>query len=191
MTRKNILNIFAAERYKISAVILICFTLFSLWYSQDMNELVFANSKEDILSNYFDIRALCSENDIKTQNNLVLSYCLFGNNSFTTRWRDAISAVAEEARNSTLYRDWSIRIYHDEFLTLAMRNYFKSVHKNLVFCHIKKLPILGDMSSFNGMTWRFIPVADWSVDVRTLFSFLNICILFLGLTILIYQIQAL
>ena len=174
--KEILLNIFVSERYKISAVILICFTLFSLWYYQDMKALlqhrvqrprvdVFANSKEDILSSHFDIRPLCNENDIKTQNNLVLSYCLFGNNSFTTRWREAIGTVAEEARISTLYRDWSIRIYHDEFLTLDMRSYFKSVHKNLVFCHIKKLPRLGDKSSFNGMTWRFMPLADWSVDV--------------------------
>ena len=111
------------------------------------------------------VLSLCNEPDKKTRNNKVLSYSLFGNNSWTNRFKDALAAVAGEAENSTFYADWTVRIYHDEYLTSDRRNAIKSVHKNVAFCDVKKVPTLGDVWSKNAMVWRFVPIADFSVDV--------------------------
>ena len=117
------------------------------------------------LINISVVLPLCNEPGRTARKNKVLSYTLFGNNSWTNRYKGALDALAGEAENSTLYADWTVRIYHDKYLTSDRRNEIKSFHKNVAFCDIKKLPTLGDVWNKNARIWRFIPIADFSVDI--------------------------
>ena len=48
----------------------------------------------------------------------VLSYSLFGNN--WEMYRKAVESVANEAAEDSLYHNWTVRIYHDNYITKAL-----------------------------------------------------------------------
>jgi len=104
--------------------------------------------------------------------NCVLSYTLFGSNSWKDYGENVVN-VANEAKESGFYNTWTVRLYHDNFPIEQQLNLTKQ-YKNLEFIDIRqidtlKLPLVNaevsNIININAMTWRFLPLADNNVDV--------------------------
>ena len=97
----------------------------------------------------------------------VLSYSLFGNNSWE-KYGKNVKKLAESAAESPFYHNWTVRVYHDLYPVVLQVNLTKT-YINLEFCDVKSLvlPFSRDLSisNINGMTWRFIPMADPTVRI--------------------------
>ncbi|XP_065656604.1 uncharacterized protein LOC136082000 isoform X2 [Hydra vulgaris] len=91
----------------------------------------------------------------------VLSYSLFGNN--WERYGKNVEHVAKEAANNSLYKKWTIRVYHDKY-SISLDNVMNLTerYQNLEFVNVSNLI---DLESINGMVWRFLIVADLTVDI--------------------------
>ena len=91
----------------------------------------------------------------------VLSYSLFGNN--WEMYKKAVESVAKEAAEDSLYHNWTVRIYHDNYITKAVElvNLTK-LYQNLEFINVSNFAY---MTNINGMVWRFLTLSDTSVDV--------------------------
>ena len=76
--------------------------------------------------------------------------------------------MAGDARRSSFYREWKVRVYHDLDL-VELENILTKIYQNLEFCDVRNLslPFLPDLKIFNinGRMWRFIPRADPTVDI--------------------------
>jgi len=103
---------------------------------------------------------------------LVLSFSLFGANSWI-RYGENVINVAKEARESKFYNSWTVRLYHDNFPVEIQKN-LSSQYKNLIFVDVRQLEHLQlklinksvhTIANINGMTWRFIPMGDVTVDI--------------------------
>lgn len=92
----------------------------------------------------------------------VLSYCIFGTKK---KWAKRIGIVASEVRKSELYFNWTIRVYHDGSFKKRFLKKYTNNYKNIDFYDVRNLPLLGDVSSYNAMVWRFLPLDDNAVDV--------------------------
>ncbi|XP_057295755.1 uncharacterized protein LOC130624199 [Hydractinia symbiolongicarpus] len=95
---------------------------------------------------------------------LVLSYSIFGKDS-ARKWGYLIGMVAKEAKESNLYHDWIVRIYHDKALSKEYIKNHTSKFDNLKFFDVSKIPLYGDITSIDGRVWRFFPLADDTVDI--------------------------
>lgn len=102
-------------------------------------------------------------NGKKLKKNMVLSYTIFGKDS-GARWGHLIGMVATEAFKSNLYNNWILRIYHDKTLSEKCIQNYVSNFGNLEFIDVTQTTLYGDISSINGRVWRFLPLADNSVD---------------------------
>ena len=99
--------------------------------------------------------------------NFVLSYSAFGKHSWK-RFGKNIENVAKGALSSSFYSKWRVRVYHDlyplEFQAEICRRF-----QNVDFIDVRNLvlPFAPDLniSSINGMMWRFIPMGDSNVDI--------------------------
>ena len=112
-------------------------------------------------------RNYCNSKKRRVGSKYVLSYALFGKNSWQ-KYGKYVKNAAERAAKSPLYHNWTVRLYHDLYPEDLQNNLIKT-YKRLEFCDIRSLvlPFSPDMniSIINGMTWRFIPMADPSVDI--------------------------
>jgi len=104
--------------------------------------------------------------------NCVLSYTLFGSNSWKDYGENVVN-VANEAKESGFYNTWTVRLYHDNFPIEQQLNLTKQ-YKNLEFIDIRqmdtlKLPLVNaevsNIININAMTWRFLPLSDNNIDV--------------------------
>ena len=97
----------------------------------------------------------------------VLSYTLFGESSWA-RYGKNVKKLAEEAEKSSFYRSWTIRVYH-ELYPLELQKNLTKIYRNLEFCDVRSLVLPFSpnvkVSTINGMTWRFIPMADPTVFI--------------------------
>ena len=105
---------------------------------------------------------ICSEPDIKENNNRVISYSLFGRNAWK-RYGSELKNIIREIKKLKEFRSWTIRVYHDG-LTIKNTTSFKQ-KGNVVFCNVKHLNKLGNIEHKNGHIWRFIPISDPTVDI--------------------------
>ena len=114
-----------------------------------------------ISSNY------CNRKKSRAGNEYVLSYSVFGNNSWE-KYGKNVRKVAESAAKSPFYHNWTVRVYHDLYPVSLQVNLTKTYTK-LEFCDVRSLvlPFAGNLkiSNINGMTWRFIPMADPTVGI--------------------------
>jgi len=115
---------------------------------------------------------LCNSNiDINTQSKNVISFSLFGANGWNI-YGDRVKELIRQASVSELYKDWSVRVYHDT-IPDEITHTLQASSKNTYFCNVKLLTIdlkhydkkWTNLDSINGMVWRFIPIADTSVDI--------------------------
>ena len=114
-----------------------------------------------ISSNY------CNRKKSRAGNEYVLSYSVFGNNSWE-KYGKNVRKVAESAAKSPFYHNWTVRVYHDLYPVSLQVNLTKTYTK-LEFCDVRSLvlPFADNLkiSNINGMTWRFIPMADPTVGI--------------------------
>ena len=94
----------------------------------------------------------------------VLSYTCFGENSLQ-KYSENIKSVAREASASFFYGGddgWQFRIYTDVEVPAIFNEEVRSINQRLLFVNI-----FGNEAVLktNGMTWRFIPMADPWVDI--------------------------
>ncbi|XP_065654451.1 uncharacterized protein LOC136081092 [Hydra vulgaris] len=91
----------------------------------------------------------------------VLSYSLFGNN--WDKYGMNVESVAKEAANSSFYKSWTVRIYHDATsITPSIAATLTERYRNLEFFNVSNF---ANLEIINGMVWRFLVVADLNVDV--------------------------
>ncbi|XP_057303810.1 uncharacterized protein LOC130641149 [Hydractinia symbiolongicarpus] len=106
---------------------------------------------------------LCS-NDMKDEpGSWILSYSL--NARRTKNATKRISVLATEAANSATYHDWMLRVYHDGSLPNKTQHVLTKIHKNLRFCDVRKILLLGNISHLKRNFWRLLPIGDSTVDV--------------------------
>lgn len=101
--------------------------------------------------------------DPEAGNKRVISYSIFGQKAeYLSRF---IKDVHTEAQGIFPYNTFTLRIYFGETLSHATRNKLRKSLPNVRFCDIRKVPQFGDLSAHIGTVWRFIPLADKSLDV--------------------------
>ena len=149
--------------------VVIGFTVFLVIIYQWLTYMNTTRFRYTVMTKYIvkttKIEYLCTDTDKKFSGKNVLSYSLFGKNAWK-RYGEFIKNIAEEAERNILYKDWSIRIYTDALsLPVDLQKQYKQRYKNLLFCNIAKIPKYGDLSYRNARIWRYIPIADVSVDI--------------------------
>lgn len=92
----------------------------------------------------------------------VIGLVIYGQNHM---FKEALENLIEQS--SKLYKDWIIRVYHDNDKLLDVCH-FECEHDNIDFCDVSKLP-LGIKETWNanylhGMMWRWLPIGDHFVD---------------------------
>ena len=109
----------------------------------------------------------CNRKISQNGSEYVLSYAVFGDNSWE-KYGKNVKKLAESAAKSPFYHNWTVRVYHDLYPVELQVNLTKTYTK-LEFCDVKSLvlPFSRNLSisSVNGMTWRFIPMADPTVGI--------------------------
>ena len=93
----------------------------------------------------------------------IISYTLYGPNA--EGYGRFIADVATEAANIEPYNTFTIRIYVGATFSMESRERYKRAHKNIRFCDVRRMPKLGDVSRLIGTVWRFLPLADPTIDV--------------------------
>lgn len=94
-------------------------------------------------------------------NQKVISYSVFGQNSFYFRYLEKISTTGKK-----LFPDWTIRFYHDSTFDQELLCKIECNYSNVDFCNIDKLLFENFSPSFMIPTfWRWLPIGDSFVDV--------------------------
>lgn len=112
--------------------------------------------------------------NLKIQNKAkkkILSYSLFGNGTRLNsgngeKYRDCIRILSEQASESELYKDWFIRIYHDEEMAddiLQEHQHNKQIEFRNV-AHIKIPNVDIDLKGVLGKFWRTLAIVDPEVE---------------------------
>ena len=113
------------------------------------------------------IKNYCNNKTRLKGSEYVLSYTLFGKNSWEL-FGKKVEKVARDAGRSSFYREWKVRVYHDLY-PVELQNSLTKIYKNLDFCDVRNLSLqfLPDLktSNINGRMWRFIAMADPTVDI--------------------------
>ena len=125
-------------------------------------------TKNQILSSSYKFSTNYCNNKISGMGSeYILSYTAFGSN-YWEKYGKNVKKLAESAAKSSLYHDWTVRVYHDSYPVDLQVNFTKT-YKNLEFCDVRNivLPFSPNLniSNINGMTWRFIPMADPTVGI--------------------------
>ena len=113
------------------------------------------------------IKTYCNNNTRLVGSLYVLSYTLFGKNSWE-KYGKNVRKVVENAAKSSFFVNWTVRLYYD-FYPEKLQNSLTKIYKKLEFCDVNNLFLPFDpnlkVSNINGMTWRFIPMADPTVFI--------------------------
>jgi len=93
----------------------------------------------------------------------IISYTLYGPKA--ERYGRFIADVAKEAASIEPYDTFTIRVYVGATFSMESRKRYKRAHKNVRFCDVRRMPKYGDVSKLIGTVWRFLPIADPTIDV--------------------------
>lgn len=118
-----------------------------------------AKLNDDVLSNF------CSKNYSGKKGGNVLSYTLYGGWAKNPHWIGMMHKIAEEARNSTIYRDWTLRLYHNGDIPKIRRKQLEERNKNLQLCDVNYIPHYGNLSHLSSMEWRLLSFGDKTLDM--------------------------
>ncbi|XP_065679703.1 uncharacterized protein LOC136094074 [Hydra vulgaris] len=153
--KKSMYNLKSKNILKITPILcLLVLTYFVYELTFNIKKVIFPNFKHKRSLDFY------IHKQIKSKSN-VLSYSLFGNN--WNKYGMNVESVAKEAGNSSLYKNWTVRIYHDtNSITPSIVATLKERYKNLEFFNVSNF---ANLESINGMVWRFLVVADSNVDV--------------------------
>ena len=101
---------------------------------------------------------------ISSESPYILSYSLFGKN--WNKYGFAVETLAGSAAQSSFYKNWSIRLYHDgKMINNDLEIALKEKYANLFLYNVGFLPQYGNVSYINGMVWRFLATGDPSLEV--------------------------
>ena len=111
--------------------------------------------------------ALCSDERAASGDRMVVSYVLFGRKpAFVDGIEPNAAAIREHYGD-----EWQMRVYVDHGSSDPLRARFAEMrarHANLRFCDVRRLPRLSRdvrVQEVEAMMWRFVPLADATVDV--------------------------
>lgn len=125
-------------------------------------DILILDSKETLYTAP-SVQSLCP--GASSQKRRVLSYCLFGNNSFN-KYSKQVKEFVKEAVNLTMYREWGIRLYHEGIIPTKFITNIQAINPNVDFCDVRDLQFTyPNMTAVNGRIWRFVPMADETLDV--------------------------
>ena len=135
---------------------------------------IFEFSRNNDQNIMFKLTAKEFESDILTcdlyrtlrrgKNQKVIGLSLYGQGNM---FKEALFSLIEQAK--TLYKGWTIRVYHDNDKQLDICEY-ECHHDNIDFCDITQLPMGLKMDQswsanhIHSMMWRFLPIGDSFVD---------------------------
>lgn len=95
----------------------------------------------------------------------VLSFCLFGYNA-VEMYGKKIRKIAKESSRSKLYNSWQILIFTNVDVPEKFIQKVKRINTLVRFCKIQDMQyVYSNLEKTNAMTWRFVPMADKSVDI--------------------------
>ena len=99
----------------------------------------------------------------------IVSFSFYGNpDSQQGKERKYFQGIKDNLKEMPIfYPDWTLRLYYDledqhplmkELCDLACND------PNIDLCHVKNIPVLGDVSKVFAMNWRFLPMLDPQVS---------------------------
>lgn len=108
----------------------------------------------------------CSDEELTEQLKNVLSYSLYGEHQAWEKYGKSIPEVLKQVNGSKVYKNWVVRIYHENsYINASVAKSYSNIYQHVQFCNIKNSPYYGDLSRINGMVWRFLPITDTFVNV--------------------------
>lgn len=108
----------------------------------------------------------CSNEELTEQLKNVLSYSLYGEHQAWEKYGKSIPEVLKQVNGSKVYKNWVVRIYHENsYINASVAKSYSNIYQHVQFCNIKNSPYYGDLSRINGMVWRFLPITDTFVNV--------------------------
>lgn len=112
----------------------------------------------------------CSEHSFhRGAKQKIVAFSFYGNpNSEQGKARKYFQGIKDNLKEVPIfYPDWTLRLYYDledshplmkELCDLACND------PNIDLCHVKNIPVLGDVSKVFAMNWRFLPMLDPQVS---------------------------
>ena len=108
----------------------------------------------------------CNDEELTEQLKNVLSYSLYGEHQAWEKYGKSIPEVLKQVNGSKVYKNWVVRIYHENsYINASVAKSYSNIYQHVQFCNIKNSPYYGDLSRINGMVWRFLPITDTFVNV--------------------------
>jgi len=149
-------------------ILLICMFLLVVLQFREISK---SQSKEEHIIQFETLRR---KNETFEGNKFIkiLSYSLFGRKSWS-KYERLLRLAALEVRRSNYYKDWKLRIYHDDIDIREQERYtneFNNVEfQNVIELSPLELKVINSkfyqVDRKNGMTWRFIAMGDTNTDV--------------------------
>ncbi|CAG7717558.1 unnamed protein product [Allacma fusca] len=119
----------------------------------------------DNLSNMY-AQSFCSdEATLRGENQHVISFSLYSNpesssNATKSRYFDGV--IENLWLMKEMYPDWIMRVYSNISFTPEVCE-IVCLDKNIYFCNVHSLPVLGNIQNIHPMTWRFLAMGDPTV----------------------------
>lgn len=108
----------------------------------------------------------CSNEELTEQLKNVLSYSLYGEHQAWEKYGKSIPEILIQVNGSKVYKNWVVRIYHENsYINASVAKSYSNIYQHVQFCNIKNSTYYGDLSRINGMVWRFLPITDTFVNV--------------------------
>lgn len=108
----------------------------------------------------------CSDEELSGQLKNILSYSLYGEHQAWEKYGKFIPEVLKQVNYSKVYKNWVVRIYHENsYINASVAKRYSNIYQHVQFCNIKNSPNNGDLSRINGMIWRFLPITDTFVNI--------------------------
>ena len=151
------------KKITLTTLKMVCFIFYFTIFVTNAFFIYFISKDHDIKEPRMvgELKNLCDNSkDIKPHSK-VLSYSIFGT---IQKYYDGIPLVIQAKRSSELYKNWTIRIYHDGHVPPDIEKRFEK-DDDILFCHGHKIPRFGNLSDIFQMYWRFLPLGDPTVDI--------------------------
>lgn len=170
-------NIFAMLTYTWASLVVFTVLVVVLMFEFNSYSFMFTKKNTPIhrIANYGRAlgnetygRDLCSGKSVELmeERKRVLAYTMFGTNALS-RYGRYVKEVANESATSHFYKNWNVWVYHEGEITDAFAAEVKKINHLVRFCNVHDVDkvLKTDLANLNGMSWRFLPVGDSTVDI--------------------------
>jgi len=135
-------------------------------------ETVRMNHENNVISILTDRpETLCNHRSSLKKHQKVLSYTLYGDGTREStgqgkKYRDYVRNVIKQASDSEFYKDWKVRIYHDDMIDSEIL-IEHAQNEQVDFCRVENLRFyeFDKMITVHGKYWRNIAMGDDNVDI--------------------------